>query len=159
MDASRKAQIKQQLAEDMQALAVTGVVKYPDQSRVIPTEQEAVYRLCHHDFLGLSQEEAAEVLDIDRRTVSYRLSRMKEVAPQLFPILSRNVAAIYDRFVTDNMSVKEVADDLRLTPRYCWRVLRNLWENREQTKLYFRVGTGTRLRYRPWMDEHVVTNF
>jgi predicted DNA-binding protein YlxM (UPF0122 family) len=159
MDATRKSQIIHKLADNMQALAVAGVVRYGRQPRLITQKQEAVYRLCHHDFFGLSQEEAAEVLDVDQRTISDRLSRMKEIAPQLFPVLSKNVAAIYNRFVTDNMSVREVADDLCLSPRYCWRVLRNLWENREETGLYFRLGTGTRLHYRPWMDEHVKSSF
>ena len=160
MEPEHAAMVKEQLANDMQALAVEGIARYGGHiQREISPEEEAAYRLCHHEFYGLTHEDAAQVLGIDRTVVTKRLGSMRVKAPQLFPILSRNVAAIYYRFTTDNMSVREIADDLSLSPRYCWQVLRNLWENRKKTGLYFRAGSRQRLHYRPWMDGHVKENF
>jgi hypothetical protein len=159
MEQDHAVMVKEQLVSDIQVAAVRGLALYGDlrgpPKRYVSTAEEAAYRLCHHDFYGLSQGEAAQVLGVTQAAVAQRLTSLKNKAPQLFPILSRNVAAVYNRFTTDNMTVREIADDLQLSPRYCWQVLQDLWENRENTGLYFRTGTRQRLYYRPWMDEHV----
>jgi hypothetical protein len=160
MEPDHAVMLKEVLTDDMQTLAVEGLARYgADVQREISTEEEAAYRLCHHDFYGLTQGEAAQVLGVTQQAIDKRLRKMRATAPQLFPILSRNVAAIYNRFTTDNMSVREIADDLSLSPRYCWQVLQDLWNAREDTGLYFRAGTSQRLHYRPWMDEHVKENW
>jgi predicted DNA-binding protein (UPF0251 family) len=147
--------IKATLVSDMQMLAIKGIARYGNARRMVTLNEEAAYRLCHHDFFGLTQQEAAQVLGIDQTTVTRRLRSLKDKAPQLFPILSKNTAAIYNRFITGNMSVKEIACDLNLTPRHCWQVLQNLWDTRKETGLYFRSGSRQRLQYRSWMDEYV----
>lgn len=155
MDGQTIALIKETLTDDMENTVLTGLVRYGMIPRVITESEEAAFRLCHHDFFGLTQQQAAEVLGITRQGIGDKLKSVRRKAPQLFPILSKNVAIIYDRFTTDNMSVREIADDLSLTPRYCWQVLKDLWDCRKETGLYFRLGTAARLHYRPWMDEHV----
>ena len=75
-----------------------------DTKRKITKEQEDAYRCRHHDFEGLTEEETADELCISVRAVRGRLTRMQKVAPQLFPILSRENAKIwrlwYDRGIT-----------------------------------------------------------
>lgn len=39
------------------------------------------YRLCHHDFEGLSTKEAAERMNITQREVNRLLERMEKAAP------------------------------------------------------------------------------
>jgi hypothetical protein len=159
MNESTALMVKETLADDMMKLGIEGLARYGNKERLVSHEEEAAYRLCHHDFFGLTQGEAAQVLGITQQGVDWRLKTLRAKAPQLFPILSRNVAAIYNRFVTDNMSVKEIADDMNVTPRYCWQVLQDLWDDRKNNGLYFRTGTRQQLHYRPWMDEHIKENF
>lgn len=160
MEEAHAALVKEQVTEDIQKLAIEGLARYGSRtSRVISPEEEAAYRLCHHDFFGLTQRAAAQVLGVDRSVVAKRLISIKAKAPQLFPILSKNVAAVYHRFTTDSMSVREIADELGLHPKYCWQILNKLWENRKTIGLYFRAGSKQRLHYRPWMDEHIKESF
>jgi hypothetical protein len=156
MDTAQKEEILEQLASDMQRLALLGTLFYSQCPRVITIPQEAAYRLCHHDFFNFTHAEAAEILGVDRTAITKRLQAMRKVAPQLFPILPKNVARIYRMFAVDNMRVRAIADELHLHPRYCWQVLRNLFQEREQTGLYFRTNTGARLRsYGPWLDKDI----
>lgn len=57
--------------------------------RVIGKFEEQVIRLCHHDFEGLTQQEAAERLGVSQAAISRIISWWKEKAPQLFPILTK----------------------------------------------------------------------
>lgn len=155
MNRVNAAAIKTALVLDMQALAIEGIARYGDVARCITTSEEAAYRLCHHDFYGLTQQDAATVLGIKQSAVAQRLASLKDKAPQLFPILSQKVALVYHCFTADNMPVKQIAEKLKLTPRYCWRVLKKLWDTRKNNGLYFRSGFINRLHYRTWMDKHV----
>lgn len=54
-----------------------------------------LYRLCHHDFGGLSYTEAAKTENISVRSVYRVLSEMRQFSPQLFPILNKEQAGMW----------------------------------------------------------------
>jgi len=127
--------------------------------RFVTQKQEIAYRLCHHDFFGLSTEDAAEVMNVDPRTVREHLDKLKEVAPQLFPILPRRSAKVHFLFTVENMTEREIADTLDISTRTVGNLLYRMFKNREQTGLYFRAGSARRISYNPWMDPHVNRSF
>ena len=79
------------------------------KKRKITKEQEDAFRLRHHDFEGLTEEEAADELGISPRAVRGRLTRMQKVAPQLFPILSRENAEIWEWWYRGGLTCWEIA--------------------------------------------------
>jgi DNA-directed RNA polymerase specialized sigma24 family protein len=52
------------------------------------------YRQCHHDFKGLSIEQAALALGWPTARIRMLLREAEEIAPQLFPILSHRQARV-----------------------------------------------------------------
>ena len=86
-----------------------------DMKRHITKEQEDAFRLRHHDFEGLTEEQAADELCISVRAVRGRLTRMRKVAPQLFPILSRENAKIWRLWNDLGHTCAEIAECIGLT--------------------------------------------
>ena len=78
--------------------------------RIITKEQEDAYRLRHHDFEGLTEEEAADKLGISVRAVRGRLTRMQKIAPHLFPVLSRENAKIWRLWYDRGISCAGIAE-------------------------------------------------
>lgn len=65
--------------------------------------EEKIIRLVHHDFDGLSIEEAAEKTKCSIETIETMLKRIEKVAPQLFPILNpqhRAILLMYDKHMS-----------------------------------------------------------
>ena len=56
--------------------------------RLITKRQEQILRLCHHDFEGLTQEQAAEKLGVSRPVITKALACIEKIMPQYFPILT-----------------------------------------------------------------------
>lgn len=83
--------------------------------RKITLEMEELYRLCHHDFGGRSYAEAAEVVGISVRSVYRILSEMRKLAPQLFPILNKEQAAIWRLWHEKGLSCEYIAAVLSTT--------------------------------------------
>lgn len=83
--------------------------------RLITERQEEALRLCHHDFGGLTQEEAAKIMEISQSAINDLLNRVKKVAPQLFPILTKHEFKIYNYYMKKNWRVIEIAEHLNLT--------------------------------------------
>lgn len=71
--------------------------------RILSQLEEEVFRACHHDFGGLSIEEAAEKIGCLPKTVKLVLKRVEKKCPQLFPILTPQHHAIllmYDKHMS-----------------------------------------------------------
>ena len=84
--------------------------------RKITDDMVRLYRLCHHDFSGLSYAEAAKIENISVRTVYRVLNEMRQIAPQLFPILTGDQAEIWRAWdKEDNLTNEELAVSLGLT--------------------------------------------
>ena len=133
---------------------VTGMRRY-GTSRQINPRQELAYRLCHHDFCGLRQQDAAEVMNMPHQTISRTLAELKKSAPQLFPILAPRIAKMYSLFM-EGHTCMEIADILGVTPRAVQKAIKELIRSGQ---LYFRSGSMRRLSYAPWQDEYIKEKF
>lgn len=80
--------------------------------RKITKQQERAFRLCHHDFEGLTVKEAAKIMDITASAVYGLLAEVKRIAPQLFPILTPQQNAVKRLIVDMGQSYSECADEL-----------------------------------------------
>ena len=89
----------------------------------ITKRQEEALKLVHHDFEGLEEVEAAERMGITQQAVSRLLARLKEIAPQFFPIMTKYQAQCYHYLTCDGWSPKEVAAYL---DRSIWSVYQAL---------------------------------
>ena len=82
----------------------------------ITEEMVKLYRLVHHDFKALSYTEAARITNVSVRTVYRVLNNMRQIAPQLFPILTGDQAEIWRVWDTeDSLTNEEIAIALGLT--------------------------------------------
>ena len=77
--------------------------------RKITKKQEQVYRLVHPSFGGLSYTQTAVKMRITEDAVYKLLARMKEVAPQLFPILSLEHAEIWNLWQDAGLTCRDIA--------------------------------------------------
>ena len=127
--------------------------------RRISLQGETAYRLCHHDFFGLSVQEAAEVMGIESRTVYAHLEKVKAAAPQLFPVLPQRSAKIYFLFTVENMTVFEISQTLHISMKTVSELLWRLYRDRQETGLFFRSGSRRRIKYESWMDPHIRQEF
>ena len=84
-------------------------------TRRITHRQEQIYRLRHHDFTGLTTKQVAGMLGITTHSVARHMWEMQKVAPQLFPILTRQQADIYHMFVNVGMEQKIIAGILGIS--------------------------------------------
>ena len=84
--------------------------------RKITEEMERLYRMCHHNFGGMSYADAAKAMGITIRSVYRVLNELRKLAPQLFPILTQEQATILRAWDTEaNLTIEEVAISLGLT--------------------------------------------
>ena len=87
-----------------------------EMKRKITGDMIKIYRLCHHDFGALSYVEAAKIENVSVRTVYRILNNMRQIAPQLFPILTGDQATIWRAWdAEDNLTIEELAISLGLT--------------------------------------------
>jgi len=63
----------------------------------------------HHDFGGMSTKQVAAILGITTHSVARHMWKMRKIAPQLFPILTKRQADIYYMFVNVGMEQKTIA--------------------------------------------------
>jgi len=69
--------------------------------RSITKKQEQALQLCHQDFGGLEQIEAAERMNISQQAISKLLAVVKKVLPQYFPIITKLEAQIYHYYMVE----------------------------------------------------------
>jgi len=78
-------------------------------TRLITERQEQIYWMRHHDFAGLTTRQVAAMLGITTHSVARYMWEMQKIAPQLFPILTRQQADIYHMFVNVGLEQKVIA--------------------------------------------------
>jgi predicted XRE-type DNA-binding protein len=150
--------IRKMVCEQIADANREGMIRYGTE-RQVTFKQEMAYRLCHQDFFGLGQRDAAEVMEIAQPEVSKLLDRLRKTAPQLFPILEQRMAKMYGLFM-EGFTAQEIADEMGIiTVHYVRRVLHWLWTQREKTGVYFRSNAGRQVSYSPSMDAHVTEIF
>lgn len=77
--------------------------------RKITIRQERALRLCHHEFSGLGQAEAAERMSISQPALSELLTAVKKVMPEWFPILTPLEAICYNHYIAEGLSAAFIA--------------------------------------------------
>jgi predicted transcriptional regulator len=76
---------------------------------------ESVLRLVHHEFAGMTQEEAAKELKVDQAKVSRAITDLEERAKTckplqiMFPILTKHQFVIYKCLMDRGLSTAETA--------------------------------------------------
>ncbi len=86
-----------------------------ENDRILSDFEEKVIRLIHHNFEGLTQTEAAKQLNVSQAQVSRAVHHIEEVAPQLFPILTKRQAYIKDCIVEEGLTHKQIATILKIS--------------------------------------------
>jgi predicted DNA-binding protein YlxM (UPF0122 family) len=159
LDAEARA-VRDTATRDIERTHQEGLHRYgKDAERLVTPKQELAFRLRHHDFHGLSLSEVARAMGVEEQAVTNLLTRMQSAAPQMFPILSPRIARMYQLFTEDNMTCKEIAEEVGVTPRAVQKALRDLYDRRKVTGLWFRSGSGRKLSYQPWMDTYTRVKF
>jgi predicted transcriptional regulator len=97
-------------------------------------------------------------MKISPSRVNRLLDRVKQVAPQLFPILAPRIAKMYELFM-ENYTCREIAETLGVTPRAVQYAIKELFRTRREVGLYFRSNSERRLSYRTYMDEWIKEKF
>jgi DNA-binding NarL/FixJ family response regulator len=124
--------------------------------RNLTEQEEAISRLVHHEFGGLSRKEAAARLGITRQALTYHLKQIKQKAPQLFPILTQEQWEIYKLF-QDGLDRSDVADRLCCTLKHLDAIQAQLLKKGFDCRIH-RNGRKT-VAYNPSMDGSVKRKF
>lgn len=116
--------------------------------RILTLFEEHVIRLCHHDFGGMTQQEAASYLSVSQKKISKALSRVKALAPQLFPILTKEQAYIRDCIVDEGLSHLQIAILQHISVETVDSIAATL-----KSKGVCLGRPSKTLRYETWMDK------
>lgn len=125
--------------------------------RLITQRQETVLKLCHQDFLGLSQIEAAKRMGISPSAVSRLLARLKK-NPRFqvyFPILTKAEAERYHYYMVEGWSIDEIIERFGLTSNSVYKAL----QRARNKGMYFTEAKGRILSYSESMDAHIKHKF
>lgn len=77
--------------------------------RCITEKQERALRLCHHDFEGLTQADAAKKMGISQPALSELLAAVEKMMPEWFPILTPFEAKCYFYYIVGGSPVAGIA--------------------------------------------------
>ena len=126
-----------------------------EQKRLITKRQEQIFRLCHHDFEGLTQAEAAKRLGVVQSVIAKSLERVKKVFPQYFPIFTKFEMKCYHYYMVDGWSVADIVEYLEKTENAVYKALQRI----RSKGAYFAGPTGRVLSYDESMDAEVKQKF
>lgn len=125
--------------------------------REITELEEQAYRLCHHDFDGLTVIEAAGKMGAFEHIVRRLLKSLKRKAPQLFPILTKRQFLIYKLRTEKGHTQQEIAGILQTTQSNVQEALDRM---KDQGMPGLNVeGLGDTVSYDGSMDKHVKQRF
>ena len=125
------------------------------QKRVITERQEEAVRLCHHDFEGLTMTEAAKKMGISQPAITHLLAKVKKIAPQLFPMMTKYQAQCYHFFTCDGWPPASIAEYL---DRPIWSVYEALQACKNKG-LPLPQAHGDIMNYTEGMDGEVIRKF
>lgn len=123
--------------------------------RLITKKQEQALRLCHHDFEGLAQKEAAKQMGISRRAVCYLLVAVEKVLPQYFPILTKLEAKCYHYYMIEGWNVSDIVEYMDKSQNMIYEAL----QRARDKGMYFTEAKGRVLSYGESMDVDVKQKF
>ncbi len=120
--------------------------------RNLTEQEEQAIRLVHHDFGGLTIEEAATVMCLPCRFVKYLLESAQKKTPQLFPILNARQQFILAGWKS-GASHEDIAEVLGVEVRALERDITFL---REHGHIY---DKPKEIPYAPHMDDQIWEKF
>ena len=123
--------------------------------RLISEKQEIALKLCHQDFGGLDQTEAAERMGISQQAMNKLLAAVEKVLPQYFPLLTKQEAERYHLYMVEGWSVDEIAEHFGLTPRSVYYAL----QRARDKGMHFTEAKGRVLSYDESMDDDIKEQF
>ncbi len=95
------------------AVATKGIV----MAKRITKQMEICYKLRHHDFIGLTPEETAEIMGVSIRQVNRLMADMKRIASQLFPILTPAQSSLWSQWFDEGLTCYQIAENMGTTER------------------------------------------
>jgi len=114
----------------------------------ITTQQFEAYKLCSGEHDGHTTAEAAKIMGITQRSVERLLERMEKILPSLFPLLTKDEAAVYAHYQFHHVKPDFPQEKMEY-------LLRSLTAKGKLGK-----GTPTKmLEYSPIMDNRVKRRF
>lgn len=122
---------------------------------LITFRQEQALRLCHHDFQGLSQVEAAKRMNVSQSTLSGLLAKVKKAIPQYFPLLTKLEVERYHLYMVEGWTIDEIAEYFGLTPNSIYKCLMKA----KDKGMFFSEAKGRVLSYNESMDAGVKQKF
>ena len=126
-----------------------------DLKRLITEKQEQVLRLCHQDFQGLGQIEAANEMGISQSALSSLLAEVKKILPQFFPLLTKLEAQLYHYYMVGGWNVDEIAIHMDKSQNAVYKGLKRA----KDKGMYFTEAKGRVLSYEPSMDGDIKQKF
>lgn len=120
--------------------------------RLITKRQEEALKLVHHDFIGLSQTEAAKRMNISQAAVSNLLAKVKEILPDYFPILTKLETQIYHYYMVEGWGVDEIAEYTESSPDTIYKTL----QRAKAKGMFFTETKKKMLSYNSEMDDNQI---
>lgn len=127
-------------------------------TRKIPEILERVYRLRHHNFAGLDSKTVAKILGVTQHCINKYMQKLKRIAPQLFPILTKRQMDVYVLREYMGMTHPEIEQHLGMSPGTSGATVYFM----RKKGMYFQPDVRHRANtvwYRTWMDDEVVRKF
>ncbi|KKM07779.1 hypothetical protein LCGC14_1730440, partial [marine sediment metagenome] len=116
--------------------------------------EERVIRLTHHDHQGLTQQEASEKLGVSQACIAQTLSRIRGVAPELFPIMTRHQAYVYELVTKKGMTAEHIAKHMGVSKRAIEQMIVRI-----KKRGFAFPKRAKKLRFEPWMENQIVKKF
>jgi transposase len=133
------------------------------KERNITLFEERVLRCVHHEFEALSQEAAAEKLNVSAATISRTLNELEERAKTctpiqiMFPILTRLQFEVFTSMVKQGMSALQTAKALGLSEGVVNKMMTTM--RSKGMKIPKRCSMPKSKSYTPSMDKDVTHKF
>lgn len=118
--------------------------------------EEKAYRLCHHEFEGLTIRETAIRMELREYIVRQLLKTLKQKAPQLFPILTKRQFLIYKLRLENGMSQQEIATVLGTSQSSIQAIIERM---KKMGVTGLDINGVKTVRYDNSMDAHIKKKF
>ncbi len=132
--------------------------------RLITKRQQEILMLVHHEFQGLSREEAAKKLGISSQAINDALAKVRKTLPQYFPILTALEIKCYHFFVDEGWPVNEIAAYVDISGDSVQNALRRakgkgMWWPKGQGRILSYDQFGDDETGQNWIDNHIKEQF
>lgn len=126
--------------------------------RQITKYEERAFRLCHHEFEGLTVKEAAIRMELREHIVRRLLKSVKQKCPQLFPILTKRQHTILKMYLGNGDSQQTIARKLKTTQSNIQATIQRMKEKGVKGLDTVRF-MGKTVSYKPSMDKYIEQKF